>query len=101
MGNFEVLARLVEVFGGCMRVSSRFYEFQIRRGAKIKVRRYRPAGVGTVARFRDDRLRYFPNSQELGWFLESEVRREWVGYEYEYTVDGSHIEDVISIILDG
>ena len=102
MNDFAILARLIEAFGDRMRVSPRYYQFQIRRGATIKVRRRFPTGFEPLCRIRESALVHLPNGKELDWYLVGEdVRREWVGFGYEYTVGSEHIEAVITILLAG
>ena len=102
MNDFEVLSRLVEAFGDRLRVTKRHYQFHLRVGATIYVRRRFPAGFENLARFRETALRRFPNGRELDWYLTGEdVPCERNGRWDEYTVGPEHIEDVIGILLDG
>ena len=102
MNDFEVLARLVEAFGDRLRVTRRYYQFHLRFGATIYVRRRFPAGFENLARFRETALRSFPNGKELDSYMAGEdVPSEQNGRWDEYMVGPEHIEDVIAVLLDG
>ena len=102
MNDFEVLSRLVEAFGDRFRTTRRYYQFHLRVGGTIYIRRRFPAGFEILARIRDTAIENFPNSQELGWYLEGEdVPCEPNGRWDEYMVGPEHIEDVIGIMLAG
>lgn len=102
MNDFRILSRLVEAFGDRLRVTRRYYQFHLRRGATIYIRRRFPAGFENVARFRDTALETFPNGKELdSYMVGNDVPREWRTRWYEYMAGPGHIEEVITILLDG
>ena len=102
MNGFEVLSRLVEAFGDRLRTTRRYYQFHLRVGGTIYIRRRFPAGFENVARIRDTALQNFPNGKELDSYLVGEdMQCEPNGRWDEYMVGPEHIEDVIGILLDG
>ena len=102
MNDFEVLSRLVEAFGDPLRVTRRYYQFHLRVGATIYVRRRFPAGFENLARFRETAMENFPNGKELdSYMIGEDVPRDRNGHWDEYMVGPERIEDVISILLAG
>ena len=102
MTGFEVMALLVAVFGDRLRTTRQYYQFHIRAGATIYVRRGRSAGFENVARIREIAIHRFPGGEELDAFLTGEpVRRQWRTRWYDFCIGPEHIDAVVEILLGG
>lgn len=102
MNDFQIMAKLIEVFGDRLRVTRRYFQFAIGPGTTIYVRRRFPMGFENAARIRETAAENFPNGRQLDTYLVAEdVPREWRTRWYEYAIGPEHIEDVIEIVLGG
>ena len=102
MSGFEVMVALVAAFGDRLQVTEQYFQFHIRVGATLYIRRGRSAGFSNEARIREPSIGKFPSGRELDAFLTGEpVRRNWRGKWYDFCVGPEHIDAVVNIILAG